>query len=208
MRQNEIFSYLYDFARFLMARLKEEPPEIILFGSTARGDFHKESDIDLFINLQNKKEQKEIERIVKKALMEFETAVSNSWRLKGIDLPLKVLVGDLDAPRWSALKREIISTGRVIYGRYKELPQKLNPYYLLSFKLTNLLPKNKVKFIRQMYGYKSRKEHTVYCHAGAMQEGGVRINQNTILTPGPQLNNFLSLFKQFKIKYQIREVWM
>ena len=208
MNKNEYLSYLYDFNRFLMVHFKKEPPEIILFGSIARGDFHKDSDIDLFINVKNKTEQKEIEQIVKRTKMEFETAASNSWFLKEINLPIKVIVGDLDSPRWSALKREIISTGRIVYGKYKELPKKLNHYYLLSFDLKNLQPKNKVKFIRQLYGYESKKVQKVYHRTGILQERGVRINQNTLLISTEHHNLFLGLFKQFKIKYQIREVWM
>ncbi len=208
MNKNEHLSYLYDFIRFLMAHLKKAPPEIILFGSMARGDFHKESDIDLFINVKNKSEQKEVEQIVKNARLEFETAASDSWSLKGINLPIKVIVGNLNSSRWSALKREIISTGRVIYGKYRELPAKLNHYYLLSFDLKNLQPKNKVKFIRKMYGYESRKEHKNYHCAGILQDKGVRINQNTLLIPTEHHDLFLGLFKQFKIKYRIREAWM
>ncbi|MBI4981518.1 nucleotidyltransferase domain-containing protein [Candidatus Woesearchaeota archaeon] len=208
MNKNELFSFLYDFIRFLTAQLKKEPPEIILFGSIARGDFHEESDIDLFINVKNKKEQRDIELIVKKAKIEFDNAAANSWSLKGINLPIKVIVGDLGSPRWSALKREIISTGKTIYGRYRELPAKLSHYYLLSFDLKNLQPKNKVKFIRQLYGYESRKEQKVYRSAGILQEKGIRINQNTILISTEHHNLFLGLFKQFKIKYQIRETWM
>lgn len=208
MNKNERLSYLYDFTRFLMAHFKKEPPEIILFGSTARGDFHEDSDIDLFINVKNKSEQKEIEEIVRKTKIEFEAAASNSWSLKEINLPIKVIVGNLDSEQWSPLKREIISTGKVIYGKYQELPAKLNHYYLLSFDLKNLAPKNKVKFIRKMYGYESKKEKTVYHHRGILQERGVKINQNTLLVSTDQYNLFLDLFQQFKIKYQIREAWM
>ncbi len=208
MNKNEVLSYLYDFTRFLTANLKGELPEIILFGSIARGDFHKDSDIDLFINVKNKPKQREIEQTIKKARMEFETAASNTWHLKEVDFPIKVIVGNLNSEQWSALKREIISTGQVIYGKYKELPGKLNQYYLLSFDLKNLLPRNKVKFIRKLYGYESKKEHKVYYHTGILPENGVRINQNTLLISKDQHNLFLNLFKQFKIKHQIREVWM
>lgn len=208
MNKNELLSYIYDFIRFLTANNKGELPEVILFGSVARGDFHKDSDIDLFINVKNKSEQKEIEQIVKKTRIEFETAASDSWHLKGINFPIRAIVGNLDSERWSALKREIISTGRVIYGRYQELPGKLNHHYLLSFDLKNLLPKNKVKFIRMLYGYESRKEHKVYRRTGILQDKGIKINQNTLLISIEQYKVFLGLFKQFKIKHQVREIWM
>ncbi len=191
-----------------MAHLKERPLEIILFGSAARGDFHQDSDIDLFINVKSKPLQKEIDQMVRKAILEFENASSNSWSLKGITFPLKVIAGDLDSEQWAALKREIISTGIVIYGKYQVLPQKLNRYYLLSFDLKNLKPKTKVKFIRQLYGYSSKKEKKVYHHSGILPEKGIRINQNTLLISTDHYKSFLTLFQQFKVKYQIRETWM
>lgn len=208
MNKNELFSYLYDFIRFLMAQIKKEPPEIILFGSVARGDFHEESDIDLFVNVKNKSDQKEMERIIRKTMLEFENASSNSWSLKRVTFPIKVIVGDLDSKQWAVLKREIISTGKTIYGKYKELPKELKHYYLLSFDLKNLQPKHKVKFIRQLYGYESRKEQKIYRSFGILQDKGIKINQNTILISTEHHHLFLDLFRQFKIKYRIRETWM
>ena len=72
MNKNEVLSYLYDFTRFLTANLKGELPEIILFGSIARGDFHKDSDIDLYIETSSKKEVN---------LAEFEKKLSRKIQL-------------------------------------------------------------------------------------------------------------------------------
>lgn len=206
MNRRDIYSYLYDFIRFLMAHA--EPVEIILFGSVARGDFDENSDIDLFINVKDKHKQKEMEKIVKQSQKEFETAALYSWSLKGVGFPVKVIVGDLDSPRWSALRREIISTGKVIFGKYRELPQNLNQHYLLSFDLKTLQPKEKVSFIRQLYGYQSKRGSKIYHHIGILQGKGVKVNQNTLLIPANQYNHFSVLLKQFRIKTQIREVWM
>jgi len=209
MRNKEIIAYVFDFTHFLIDNLNQEIKEIILFGSVARGDFTKDSDIDLFINIKNKKDIKNIEKTVQKAITEFETAASDSWHLRKIDLPFKPIVGDLDSKQWTALKREIISTGLTLYGRYKEIPKKLQHQLLFSFNLKNLKPKHKVKFIRQLYGYQTKKGKKVYNHLGLLEkEKAVKLNPSTILIPVEAHQKFYTFFKEFKIQHQIREVWM
>ena len=209
MKKTELLAYVFDFTHFLMDNLDQEIQEIILFGSIARGDFTKKSDIDLFVNVKNRKDIKKIERTVRKALDEFETASSQTWDLRKIDFPLKPIVGDLDSTQWSALRREIISTGLTLYGRYKEIPKKLQHQLLFSFNLKNLQPKQKVKIIRQLYGYQTKKGEKTYVHKGLLQqEKAVKINPSTILVPVESHQTFYNFFKGFKIQHQIREVWM
>jgi len=209
MKKTEILAYVFDFTHFLMDNLNQEIKEIILFGSVARNDFHKDSDIDLFVNVKNKKDIKKIEKTVRKSINEFEDAASQTWDLRKIDLPLKPIIGDLDSKQWSALKREIISTGITLYGRYKEIPNKLQHQLLLSFNLKNLKPKDKVRFIRQLYGYQSKKGNKTYQQKGLLQtEKAVKLNPSTILIPVEAHQKFYDFFKEFKIQHQIREVWM
>jgi len=209
MRKKELLAYVYDFVHFLIDNLDEEIKEIILYGSVARGDFTKKSDIDLFINVKNKKDIKKIEKTVRQTIREFETAASQSWHLRKIDLPFKPIVGELESKQWAALKREIISTGLNLYGKYKEIPHGLKHYLLLSFNLKNLKPKIKVKFIRQLYGYQTKKEKKIYVHFGLIEkEKAAKINPSTILIPVEAHQKFYALFKKFKIQHQIREVWM
>ena len=209
MKRNEILSYTYDFVHFLTDNLKCEIKEIILFGSVARGDFRKNSDVDLFINIKNKRDTKKIEKIVQKAVNEFETSALHSWRLRKIDLPLKPIVGVLDSKEWSALKREIISTGHTLYGKYKDVPKGLNQQLLFSFSLKSLEPRKKVKFIRQLYGYQTKKEKKTYTHKGILEnENAVKINPSTILVPAESCREIYGLFKQFRIKHAVREIWM
>lgn len=207
MKRNEVLAYIFDFIHFLMEHLKDEIKEIILFGSVARGEFTKESDVDLFINV--KKDRKKIEGIVRQALNDFETAASHSWHLRGIKLVIRPIVGDLDSGQWAALKREIISGGLTLYGKYRELPQQVKHGLLFSFNLKNLKPKTKVKFIRQLYGYQTKKKKKIYKHGGLLQkENALKINPSTILIPIEAQPKFYPLFKKFKIQHQVREVWM
>ena len=209
MNQTELLAYVFDFTHFLMDNLKQEIKEIILFGSVARGDFTKTSDIDLFINVKNNKDIKKIEKTIQKTANEFEATATNTWHLRQINFPIKPVVGDLNSKQWSALKREIISTGITIYGKYKEIPGKLKHQLLFSFNLKNLKPKDKVRFIRQLYGYKTKKGIKTYIQKGLLQkEKAVKLNPSTILIPVEAHQIFYNFFKKFKIQHQIREVWM
>ena len=60
MKQSEVFSYVYDFISQILEKKEifESIKRIILFGSIARGDFDKDSDIDIFIELYNLKNEK------------------------------------------------------------------------------------------------------------------------------------------------------
>lgn len=207
-KQNEIFAYVFDFVHFLMDNLGSYSFRgIILFGSVARGDFGPGSDIDLFIDAT--KDLRALELIVKKSQREFESASSRSWRLRKIELPLRPIVGDLNSSRWSALKREIISSGITLFGEYRELPKNQKHFFLFSISLKGLKPRLKVKFIRRLYGYQTKKEKKTYRHFGMLeQEKAVKLNPSTLLVPAVAYKELYSLIKEFKIKCRVREVWM
>lgn len=208
MNQNEILAYVFDFVHYLMDNLDNQKVRgIILFGSVAREDFSSASDIDLFIDAV--KNQEVTESIVQKTRREFELAASRSWHLRKINLPIRPIVGDLNSEQWSALRREIISTGMTLYGKYRELPKNQNHGYLFSVILKDLKPKVKVKVIRQLYGYQTKKEKKIYLHSGLVQkEKAVKLNPSTILVPAEAYKEFYLFLKKFKIKYQVHEVWM
>src|SRR3989338_7024376 len=106
MERREIYSYLYDFVSRLAERIEEDSiKQIIVFGSVVRGDFDKESDVDIFVDTKN---SSAIESIVRKVLNEFYSHSRQTWVLRGVENQIKPIVGDLDSDKWSALKREII----------------------------------------------------------------------------------------------------
>ena len=68
MKKTEIYSYVYDFLSRLIERLEEDSiRSIIVFGSVARGDFDKESDVDIISDTT----KEDVSSMVKKALNEF-----------------------------------------------------------------------------------------------------------------------------------------
>lgn len=210
MKQNELYSYVYDFISQLLDNevIFGSIRQIILFGSVVRGDFRKESDVDLFIDLEDIKERKTINDLVKKELNKFETRSENSWALRGIDLPIKVVVGNLDQEKWKELKEEILSYGKILYGKFKELPGELQHQILVSYEISKLSQKQKMSFLRKLYGYVSKKGSKNYVHKGLIDEiHGEKVGPNNLIINADELIRLKSLFKEYKIKYQLREVW-
>ena len=147
MKKTEIYSYVYDFLSRLIERLEEDSiRSIIVFGSVARGDFDKESDVDIFIDTA----KEDVSSMVKKALNEFYSHSRGTWVLRGIENQIVPIVGDLNSEKWSNLKKEIISNGIVIYGRYQELPNNIKSYVLITYSISKFKPKEKSKFIRSI----------------------------------------------------------
>ncbi len=208
MKQNEILSYVYDFTSLLLDKTKNNINTIILFGSVANGSFDKKSDIDLFIDIPPKTDVKKIQTIVDNALNEFEEIASKKWALRGITLPINCIVGELNSAKWANLKREIISNGIKIFGKYDELPKNLKHNIIFSFSISKLKPKNKVKILRNLYGYKERKKKKEYIHKGLLTDvNGIKLNPGTIMVPFNQHKKIYDFFGKNKVEFQIKELW-
>ncbi len=207
MRQNELYSYVYDFVSQLMERLKANTiKQIILFGSVARGDFDKESDVDIFIDTNK---EKDVEKIVKSMANEFYAHSKHTWTLRGIENQLNVIVGDLENDKWSSLRREIVSNGIAVYGQYKELPNGMKHYVLITYNVAGLKPKDKSKFIRELSGYRLLKGKKEYKIRGLLQKSdGSKISKSVLLVPKEQHKEIYDFIKKSRIKFEIREIWM
>lgn len=206
-----IYSYIYDFLSVVLenCKINKYTKNIILFGSVARGKFDKKSDIDLFFDIKNKSDEKFLEESLGTSLKSFEVKSSKTWRLKGINLPIKFLVGDLNSEEWKSLKEDIISNGVSLFGKFETLPERINHYALFYFSLEKLKRKDKMKFLRKMFGYTNIKSKKLYVHKGYLEKmEGIKLGPNTILFPLNEVENVKSIFKKFKITPKIIEVWI
>lgn len=208
---NEAISYVYDFLSmvFEIPELKGEIKEIILFGSVAKGAHDKKSDIDLFFNVSNKTKIENIEIELKRVLKSFEIKVEKTWALKKIRFPISIIAGNLEEEEWRALKEEIISSGIMLYGHYKELPKDTAHHYIVYYSLTKLNRKDKMKFIRAVFGYKIRKGKKEYAQKGILDEvAGFKLAPNAILIPSESIQKIKGIFKKFNLEYRIIEAWI
>lgn len=207
----KMLAYVYDFLSisFEDKILKERIKEIILFGSVAKKSYDKWSDIDLFFVVKNKDDFDDVEVRLKLALTNFEAKADKTWGLKNIKLPISFIVGSFEDKTWENLRDEIISSGILLYGPYKEMPKDINHYFLFYYSLSSLNRKNKMKFIRRLFGYSLKKGAKEYKQKGMLEDiNGTKLASNVILIPSENIIKMKKIFNEFKIKYKIMETWI
>ena len=211
MKVDIAYSYIYDFLSVLFENndIHAHIQNILLFGSIARGKFDKKSDIDIFFDIKNESYKELLEKTLKNSLKSFELRASKTWGLKGVDFPINCIAGDLDAQQWKSLREDIVSNGISLLGKFELMPEKVSHYALFYFSLEKLKRKDKMKFLRKLFGYKNVKMKKTYLHKGRLERiGGIKIGPNNILIPLAEVESIKDIFKSFSITPKIIEVWL
>jgi len=197
--KNKLIAYALDFTSYVISKT-ENIDKIILHGSVARGDNNEESDIDLFFDSNDKKLEKKIKKIIEDY---YRTRKFNEWKLKGIENPFSVIVGKLESDEWKDLKRAIINTGIILYGKYKQEVEKINQYVMLSFE--NIKPERKrVAVYRKLFGFSNGKDKSI---GDVKKAGGVRIGKGVIIIPVENMEKIKEYMRIKKIDIKIYDIW-
>lgn len=187
-----------DFVSFLLENLKiDDIKNIILFGSVARGESDKESDIDIFIDILDSKEY--YKNIIPKIEDKFFKSYKflNYWSLKGIRNHFNIVIGELN--HWKELKNSIISNGITLYSKFKETPE--NQEYKVLFAFEKIKPESKrVTLSKKIFGYKKKDKQ----YRGLLKRyNGVKIGSGSILVPLEHYSIFHKLFRKYLVKVKI-----
>jgi len=84
---------------------------------------------------------------------------------------------------------------------------KLKHKIILAYSLSSVKQKDKVKFLRELFGYKEKKRK-VYYHKGLLDKiKGEKIASNVIMAEFKDLITLSELFNRYNIKPRIIEVW-
>lgn len=200
--KSRLIAYAMDFASFLIQKMSNKGSigNIILFGSVAREEADKASDIDIFIDVV--KENAELENEINSHLQNFLDSAKyrNYWKMLGIENEIKLTVGELG--KWKELKPAIISNGMILYGKFK--PAVKEGRHLAYFIWENIKPNSKrVLFNKQLLGYKQTKKF----YQGLVQKyNGQKLGKGCIEVPLEHSNLFHGLFKKYKIPVKIKKV--
>ena len=205
-----IFAYVYDFISFIFEKdLKKDIKNIILYGSVASGEFDDKSDIDIFVEIWDKRKKTAIENRVKEQLGKFEDRAARTWYPRGISNIFSVIVGSLDSQEWKNIEYDIISNGILLYGKFEKTPEKAQHMVLITFSLNQLRQTEKMKLIRELYGYHLKKNDKTYKKPGSLDRcGGIKASSNSIIIPIEKTKEFRKLFSSYKITPQMREIWL
>lgn len=87
--------------------------------------------------------------------------------------------------------------------------KSLRQHALFIYSLKGLSQKVKVKVIRELFGYKDKKEKKVYEHKGLVNRTySKKLAQNVILAPIIQKQYFVDFFKKYNVKFDLKETWL
>ena len=202
----ELIAYAQDFASFLLQNLQQEADkinQIILFGSVARGEAGKKSDVDLFVDVTDEK----IERKINQLRDSFYNSVKAKkyWTLLGIRNEINFSIGKLE--EWEELKRSIIANGIILYGKYLgEL--KTIPFTLFVITPSKVRKRNVMAW-RRIYGYHQKIGKKQYVHKGLVEEyKGNRLSTGVFIVPAEYTQKVALFLKKYKFTYKIIPLWL
>lgn len=189
MKQSDLFAYASTFVSFLIRELKDSMKDvnkIVLYGSVARNEAEKDSDVDIFVDTKKSLHTKEL---VEKFYHSREAAL---FRAKGIELKLSVKVGELK--KWKELENSISSSGIILWGRYESKGFPGKHKIIFSWDEIN---KNRGAFLNKLYGVKVKEKH----YPGLLQQyGGEKVGKSSIIVPFQYREELISLFKKYGVK--------
>src|SRR3989344_6479979 len=190
MERTKLISLASNFASFLLDRIQVK--SIILFGSVATNNFDKESDIDLFIETDEKNKNK----INNLLLLYKKTKEYEKFKLEGIENELSIKVGNLED--WKDIKRSIISNGIVLYGKYKGKPEELKHKLLFILNVQDLKRSEKIKIWRKIYGYKQKVGKKNYICKGLAEK---KFGRGVFLVSIENSQEIIDYLRKNKVKY-------
>jgi len=193
-------SYALNFLSFLFIdkEIEKKIETIYLFGSGARKELEKDSDIDIFIDC---KEEREIEKRAKAAVERFyESKDYEKWKILKFTYPITIEAGELK--NWE-VKSSIEKEGILLYARKTPIFEKKERKILLTIKL----PKEKKKYLhltRELFG---RKEKNYMSEGLIMEMKGKQLSPTSFIVSLEKINEVINILNFEKIDYTLIEFW-
>ncbi|MBI5872057.1 nucleotidyltransferase domain-containing protein [archaeon] len=198
--KNLLKAFASSFVSFLIEKIDlARINKIVLFGSVARDEATKTSDIDLFIDSTDAKIKKDIPEIVNAF---YESMIyKDYWAPLGVKNEIKCITGNLE--KWK-LKRSIISEGIILYGKTSgKIKGKL--FCLFKINVTGKV-KEKLKIWRALFGYKQKTKGKTYNFKGMIGLcDGKKLSPGVFIVPMAKSQNIIKFLREHKVKHQLIE---
>lgn len=195
-------SYALAFASFLVRRMGSIPPikRIILYGSVAKGSSTKDSDVDIFIDVE--KDTLKTRNAVNSAVMDFyKSKEAIMFKLLGIDAEIKAKTGRLDD--WEDLKRSILSEGILLWGKLEGSKPNSTKHMVIFF--WNKTGKNRGAFLNRVYGFKSGDRR----YPGLITKGrGKKLGKSCVMLPISYREEMVCILKKYGVEAQAVEAFV
>lgn len=197
LNRDQLISYAYAFISYLLRDPKTDVSEIkniYLFGSVARGDFDKESDVDIFIDTSEN-----LKKNIKRALKKFyNSKEAKKFKMHNVNNEINLMHGKLK--EWE-LKETIEKSGLLLYSQTPT--PNLKGYFIVTIQpIKNVTKRNRV--IRKLFG----REEKNYKKEGLVDELGGEILDTRVFTiPAEKINKILEILSKEKIEYSTKKIW-
>lgn len=175
---------------------------VVLFGSLARGDYDRRSDIDILIVVDMERPNdllKEISRII------------TDLRPHREIIPSLTNLRDRD----ESFLKNVFREGIVLFGRLILTPDylALRPCVLLSYDISSLNKSSQVKVSRKVHGYVSKKlvngKKKTYRYEGLKERYDTYlVSPSTLILPESVAEVFLSELRELKAKFRTIKVYV
>jgi len=197
MKYSKVVPYAMDFVSFVLEHISQKCAERIrnipLFGSGARAEYTKQSDIDIFFEVSENMES--VEKEVIHASEEFYSSVKNKgyWKLKGFRQIFSCKVGNQAI--WGNIYPALLSDGVVLYGKYCSSEIRGSNQALLFWEN---IPSStaRINLCRILNGYTARGKK----YPGMLKRyDSVRLSKGSVLVPLEYRQHFRDIFKKLKV---------
>lgn len=197
----KLVAFAEDFVSFLLQEMENKQlsnvKEIILFGSVARGEATKKSDVDIFIDII--KEEKTLGRSIPFIIENFyrSSMFKKYWRLMGVDNEIKCVVGKLDT--WEDLKPSIISDGIILFGKYSGTVKKGGKSFVI-ITWDKVKPESKRVFLsKKLYGYSMNDKQ----YRGILEgTGTTKLGSSCLFVPIENSKQVLETIKNLDVRFK------
>lgn len=198
---------VFEFAK--RASAVEGVEYIILFGSLAKGEADRRSDIDIAVvfdtigSIEDIEERREISEIALDIEAEFDRSIQLVITNRNFC--------DLD----SYFVNQLLTEGIVLYGKSMYLESKgikVRPYIILRYSLEGLSQTDKTRLKRTLYGQETKKEYkgkTYTTRYNGLLEGKIaeKLGPAVMLIPKENEGELKETLDAFGVKYEVTEVW-
>ena len=187
-----------------ISKKHSEVETTIVFGSVARDQAGKESDLDICFILKNEK----LKNIISNQMLGLE---------KKYDKNINVIFTD---PIYRDIDRQFIETllreGIIIYGKTPDVSiqrLELEPYEIIKFDLSSLDQSEKMKIKRLLYGIKTKKKYKNKIYEreqkGLVEKfGGLRIGIASILIPEKKSWELEDILRENGVALRKITIWL
>jgi predicted nucleotidyltransferase len=187
-----------------ISKKHSEVETTIVFGSVARDQAGKESDLDICFILKNEK----LKNIISNQMLGLEKKYDKNINVIFTDL----IYRDIDRQFIETLLRE----GIIIYGKTPDVSiqrLELEPYEIIKFDLSSLDQSEKMKIKRLLYGIKTKKKYKNKIYEreqkGLVEKfGGLRIGIASILIPEKKSWELEDILRENGVALRKITIWL